>query len=93
MQKSTTKKVKKLNKAIHYIKLEMQTIKKSEMGKTLKIESLGKRSGVIDGSITKPRHYCIYQQDFADRTLIKLSPVRLCQCLANTEVDGTQDPQ
>ena len=44
--------------------------------------------------------YCIYQQDFADRTLIQLSPVRRCQYLANIEVDalshlldGTQGPQ
>jgi hypothetical protein len=28
------------------------------------------------------------QQEPADRSLIKLSPVRLCQCLANTEVDA-----
>jgi hypothetical protein len=42
---------------------------------------------------------CICQQDFAERTLIQLSLVRLCQCLANTEVDahsqildGTQTP-
>ena len=42
--------------------------------------------------------YC--QQDFAEKTLIKLYLVRLCLCLANTEVDahsqllnGTQRPQ
>jgi hypothetical protein len=41
-----------------------------------------------------------YQQTPADRSLINLSPVRLCQCLANTEVyayshplDGSQDYQ
>jgi hypothetical protein len=37
---------------------------------------------------TKPRHYCICQQDFAERTLIELSCLILCQCLANTEVDA-----
>jgi hypothetical protein len=26
--------------------------------------------GFIPCTTTKPRHYCIYQQDFADRTLI-----------------------
>jgi hypothetical protein len=31
---------------------------------------------------------CVCQQDFADRTLIYLSLVRLYQCLANTEVDA-----
>jgi hypothetical protein len=47
----------------------------------------------------KHRHYCICQQDCAERTLVQLSLVRLCQRLANTEVDahshlldGTQDP-
>ena len=40
------------------------------------------------------------QQEPADRSLIQLSPARLCQCLANTEVyahshplDGAQGPQ
>ena len=35
-----------------------------------------------------PQYYCIHRQDFAERSLICLSPVRLCQCLANTEVDA-----
>ena len=26
--------------------------------------------GILSYTTTKPRHYCIYQQDFADRTLI-----------------------
>jgi hypothetical protein len=41
-----------LNKAIQAIKMEVETIKKSHRGRTLKIEILGKRSGVIDASIT-----------------------------------------
>ena len=55
--------------------------------------------GSIPYTTTKPRHYCICQKDFADRTLTQISLVRLCQCLANTEVDahshqldGTQGP-
>ena len=47
--------------------------------------------GAIPCTTTKPRQYCICQQDFADRTLIYLSLVRLCQCLANTEVDAHSD--
>jgi hypothetical protein len=50
--------------------------------------------------IKQSRHYCICQKDFTEGTLLKLSPIRLCQCLANTEVDahshlldGTQGPQ
>jgi hypothetical protein len=44
--------------------------------------------------------HCIHQQDFAERTQIELSLVRLCWGLANTEVDahsqlldGSQGPQ
>jgi hypothetical protein len=32
------------------------------------------------------------QQEPADRSLISLSPVRLCHCLANTEVDAHSHP-
>jgi hypothetical protein len=39
---------------------------------------------------TKNRHYCRCQQELVDRSLIKLSPERLCQCLTNTEVDAQQ---
>ena len=44
--------------------------------------------GIILLSATKPRHYCICQKDFAEGTLLELSHRRLCQCLANTEVDA-----
>jgi hypothetical protein len=43
--------------------------------------------GFIPYTTTKPRHYCICQQDFAYRTLTMFSLVNLRQCLANTEVD------
>jgi prefoldin subunit 5 len=44
--------VKKLNKTIHVLKMEIETIKKSQRESTLEIENLGKRSRVIDASIT-----------------------------------------
>jgi hypothetical protein len=44
--------VKKLNKTIQDLKIEVETIKKSQRETTLKIEILGKKSGVIDASIT-----------------------------------------
>ena len=40
------------NKTIQDIKTEIDTIKKSERETTLELESLGKRSGVIDANIT-----------------------------------------
>jgi hypothetical protein len=42
----------------------------------------------IPYTVTKPKHYCGYQQVLANRSLIYLSPERLCQCLTNTEVDA-----
>jgi hypothetical protein len=44
--------VKELNKTIQDIKLEVETIKESQRKTTLEIENPGKKSGVIDASIT-----------------------------------------
>jgi predicted nucleic acid-binding Zn-ribbon protein len=44
--------VKELNKTIQDLKMEVETIKKSQRETTLEIENLGKRPGVIDASIT-----------------------------------------
>jgi uncharacterized coiled-coil protein SlyX len=52
LQEKTTKQVKELNKTIQDLKMEIETIKKSQREKTLEIENLGKRSGVTDASIT-----------------------------------------
>ena len=44
--------MKELNKTTHDLKMEIEAIKKSQRETTLEIEDLGKRSGVIDASIT-----------------------------------------
>jgi hypothetical protein len=44
--------VKELNKTIQDLKVERVSIKKSQRKTTLEIENLGKRSGIIDASIT-----------------------------------------
>ena len=44
--------MKELNKTIQDLKMEVETIKKSQSETTLEIENLGKRSEVIDLSIT-----------------------------------------
>jgi prefoldin subunit 5 len=44
--------VKELNKTIQDLKMEVETIKKSQRETTLELENLGKRSGAIDASIT-----------------------------------------
>ena len=41
-----------MNKTIQDLKMEVETIKKSQRKTMLEIENLGKRSGVIDASIT-----------------------------------------
>ena len=44
--------MKEWNKTIQDLKVEIETIKKSQRETTLEIENLGKRSGIIDASIT-----------------------------------------
>jgi prefoldin subunit 5 len=44
--------VKELNKTIQDLKMEVETIKKSQKDTTLEIENIGKRSGIIEASIT-----------------------------------------
>ena len=41
-----------VNKSIQNLKMEIETIKKSQKETTLELENLGKRSRVIDASIT-----------------------------------------
>jgi uncharacterized coiled-coil protein SlyX len=42
-----------MNKTIQDLKMEVETIKESQRETPLELENLGKRSGVIDASITK----------------------------------------
>jgi cell division protein FtsL len=44
--------VKELNKTIQDLKMEIETIKRSQRETALEIKNLGKRTRVIDGSIT-----------------------------------------
>jgi prefoldin subunit 5 len=44
--------VKELNKTTQDLKMEVETIKKSQRETTLEIENLGKKLGAIDASIT-----------------------------------------
>jgi esterase/lipase len=45
LQENTSKQVKELNKTIQDLKVEVETIKKSQRETTLEIENLGKKSG------------------------------------------------
>jgi hypothetical protein len=50
------------------------------------------KEGSIPYADPKPRHYCWYQEALADRSLVCLSPERLCQSLNNTDVDASNQP-
>ena len=50
LQENMTKKVMELNKTIQDLKREVDTIKKTQSEATLEIETIGKKSGTIDGS-------------------------------------------
>ena len=52
LQEKTTKQVKELNKTIQDLKMEIETMKKSQRETTLEIENLGKRLGVLNASTT-----------------------------------------
>jgi chromosome segregation ATPase len=52
LQENTTKQVMELNKTIQDLKMEAETTKKTQMETTLEIETLGKKSGTIDSSIS-----------------------------------------
>ena len=52
LQENTTKQVMELNKTIQDLKREVDTIKKTQSEATLEIETLGKKSGTIDTSIS-----------------------------------------
>jgi dsDNA-specific endonuclease/ATPase MutS2 len=52
LQENTSKQVMEMNKTILDVKREVDTIKKTQSEATLEIETLGKKSGTIDSSIS-----------------------------------------
>jgi chromosome segregation ATPase len=52
LQENTNKQVMELNKTIQDLKMEVETIKKTQRETTLEIEILGKKSGTTDASIS-----------------------------------------
>jgi hypothetical protein len=53
IQENTIKQFKELNKVIHDLKIEIETLVKTQREKALEIENLGKRAVVSEASITK----------------------------------------
>jgi TolA-binding protein len=52
LEENTTKQVKELNRPIQDLKMQIETIKKSQRETTLEMEILGKKSGTIDVTIS-----------------------------------------
>ena len=52
LEENTTKQVKELNRPIQDLKMQIETIKKSQRETTLEMETLGKKSGTIDVTIS-----------------------------------------
>jgi hypothetical protein len=52
LEENTSKEVKELTKIIQDLKMEVETLKKSQRETTLETENLGKKTGAIDASIT-----------------------------------------
>jgi hypothetical protein len=52
LEKNTNKEVMELKKTIQDLKMEVEIIKKTQRERTLEIETLGKKSGSIDVSIS-----------------------------------------
>jgi chromosome segregation ATPase len=52
LRENTTKQAMELNKPIHDLKMEVETMKKTPRETNLEIETLGKKSGTIDVSIS-----------------------------------------
>jgi hypothetical protein len=65
-------------------KIPMEEVTETKFGAKMKKDRPSRDYntwGSIPQSATKHKHYCTCQQYFAERTLIYLSRVRLCQCL------------
>ena len=52
LQKNTTKQMMELNKTIQDLKMEVETMKKTQRETTIEIETLRKKPGTIDASIS-----------------------------------------
>jgi prefoldin subunit 5 len=76
--------VKELNKTIQDLKMEVETIKKSQRETTLEIEILGKKSGAIDASITN-RIQEMVRENLRCRRLYKKTWTQQSKKLQNTK--------
>ena len=57
LQENNTKQEMELNKTIQDLKMEVETMKKTQRETTLGIETLGKKSGTIDASATEYKRW------------------------------------
>ena len=84
-----------MNKTIQDLKLEKETIQKSQRETTLDIENLGKRSGVIDPSITNRIQEIKDKISGADNTIentdTTMKENAKCKKILTQNIQETQD--
>jgi chromosome segregation ATPase len=87
--------VKELNKTIQDLKMEIETIKKSQRKTTLEIENLGKKSGVIDTNITNRIQEIEERISGTEDTMENIDTTikenAKCKKLLTQNIQGTQD--
>jgi hypothetical protein len=95
LQKNTIKQVKEMNKSTQYLKMEIEIIKKSEMETTLEVENLGRRSGVIDASITNRKQEIEERISGAENTIENIDTIvkenTKCKKLLTQNIQEIQD--
>ena len=82
--------MKVLNKTIQNLKMEVETIKKSQKETTLEIEILGKKSEVIDASITNRIKEIEGRISGAEDTIEDIENAK-CKKILTQNIQGIQD--
>ena len=95
LQKNTTKQVMELDKNIQDLKKEVKTIKESQIETTLEIETLGKKSGNIDVSISnriqEMEERISDVEDFIENMGTTIKENGKCKKILTQNIQETQD--
>jgi predicted nucleic acid-binding Zn-ribbon protein len=87
--------VKELNKTIQDLKLELETIKKSQRERTLELENLGKKLRIIGGTITNRIQEIEERISDAEETIENIDTIvkehSKCKKLLIQNIQETQD--
>jgi hypothetical protein len=88
---NTIKQVKEMNKTIQDLKMEVETIKKSQRETTLEIENPGKRSGVITNRIQEIEERISGAEDIIENIDTTVKENAKCKKLLTQNIQENQD--